>query len=95
MHPPSSEIAAETAIAAAIPSAEMKGKKDKTEQMIAATENNLKSLSRSLSDEEKAMKTQIQSLLLQSRKATSEGDFERAYNLAEKAQLLAEALSKK
>ena len=95
LHPPSSEIAAETAIAAAIPSAEMKGKKDKTEQMIAATENNLKSLSRSLSDEEKAMKTQIQSLLLQSRKATSEGDFERAYNLAEKAQLLAEALSKK
>ena len=95
LHPPSSEIAAETAIAAAIPSAEIKGKKDKTEQMIAATENNLKSLSRSLSDEEKAMNTQIQSLLLQSKKATSEGDFERAYNLAEKAQLLAEALSKK
>ena len=55
----------------------------------------MKNLSRSLSDEEKSMKAQIQSFLLQSRKATTDGDFERAYNLAMKAQLLAEALIKK
>ena len=41
------------------------------------------------------MKSQIQSYLQQSRKATTDGDFERAFNLAKKAQLLAEALSKK
>ena len=41
------------------------------------------------------MRTQIQSYLQQSRKATIDGDFERAYNLAKKAQLLADALIKK
>jgi hypothetical protein len=54
-----------------------------------------RNLSRSLNDEEKAMKTQIQSYLQQSRKATTDGDFERAFNLAKKAQLLADALIKK
>ena len=63
--------------------------------MVDATENALKGINRSLSDEEKSMRSQIQSYLQQSRKATADGDFERAYNLAKKAQLLAEALVKK
>ena len=41
------------------------------------------------------MVTQIKSYIAQSRKATSDGDFERAYNLAMKAHLLADALVKK
>jgi len=63
--------------------------------MVDATENALKGLTRSLTDDEKSMRSQIQSFLQQSRKATTEGDFERAYNLAKKAQLLADALVKK
>jgi len=85
----------DTAIAAAMPSAAINRQKEDTAQIVDATENNLKNLSRSLNDEEKAMKTQIQSYLQQSRKATTDGDFERAFNLAKKAQLLADALIKK
>jgi hypothetical protein len=87
--------APDTAIAAAMPSQEINRQKEETTQIVDATENNLKNLSRSLNDDEKAMKTQIQSYLQQSRKATTDGDFERAYNLAKKAQLLADALIKK
>ena len=60
-----------------------------------ATENALKGINRPLNEDEKAMRSQIQSYLQQSRKASTEGDFERAFNLAKKAQLLAEALTKK
>lgn len=83
------------AIAAAIPSAQVSQQKEDTVRMVDATENALKGINRSLSDNEKAMRTQIQSYLQQSRKATVDGDFERAYNLAKKAQLLADALVKK
>jgi ElaB/YqjD/DUF883 family membrane-anchored ribosome-binding protein len=89
------DAAPDTAIAAALPSAEILKQKEKTSQIVDATENNLKNLTRTLSEEEKAMRSQIQSYLQQSRKATTDGDFERAYNLAQKAQLLAEALIKK
>ena len=92
---PGSELPPDTAIAAAMPSQKVTEQKEKTAQIVDATENSLKSLTRQLSDEEKAMKSQIQSYLLQSRKATTDGDFERAFNLASKAQLLADALIKK
>jgi hypothetical protein len=83
------------AIAAAIPSAEVSKQKEETVRMVDATENTLKGINRSLSDDEKAMRTQIQSYLQQSRQATADGDVERAFNLAKKAQLLADALTKK
>ncbi|HYV75608.1 MAG TPA: hypothetical protein VFB24_15240 [Candidatus Binatia bacterium] len=83
------------AIAAAIPNYQVTQQKEETTRMVDATENALKGLTRSLNDNEKAMKTQVQSYLQQSRKATTDGDFERAYLLAKKAQVLAEALLKK
>jgi hypothetical protein len=92
---PASELPPDTAIAAALTTEQITKQKETTAQIVDATENSLKNLSRQLSDEEKAMKTQIQSYLQQSRKATTDGDFERAYNLAKKAQLLADALTKK
>jgi hypothetical protein len=55
------------------------------------TINGLKGLSAS---EEETL-GEIRSYVNQSRKATSEGDFERAYNLATKAHLLSDALAKK
>jgi len=92
---PASDVPPDTAIAAAVPSDQVTKQKELTAQIVDATENSLKNTSRQLSEDEKAMKTQIQSYLQQSRKATTDGDFERAYNLAKKAQLLAEALIKK
>jgi ElaB/YqjD/DUF883 family membrane-anchored ribosome-binding protein len=92
---PGSDIPPDTAIAAAMPSEAITRQKENTAQIVDATENSLKNLSRQLNDEEKAMKSQIQSYLQQSRKATTDGDFERAYNLANKAHLLADALIKK
>jgi len=90
-----SDSAPENAIAAAVPDAQVLHQKDETARMVDATENTLKAINRSLSDDEKSMRSQIQSFLQQSRKATADGDFERAYNLAKKAQLLADALVKK
>lgn len=96
LQPPRSAAAVpDTAIAAALPSAEVNRQKTRTAQIIDSTESSLKNLSRSLSDDEKAMRSQIQLYIQQSRKATGDGDFERAYNLAQKAQLLAEALIQK
>ena len=92
---PATESSADVAIAAAVPSGQVSQHKEDTAHIVDATENALKSINRSLSDEEKAMRTQIQSYLQQSRKATTDGDYERAYNLAKKAQLLADALIKK
>jgi hypothetical protein len=89
------EAVPETMIAAAVPNAQLVQQKEDTTRMVDATENALKGLTRSLSDEEKSMKRQIQSYVRQSRKATEDGDFERAYNLAKKAQILADALIKK
>lgn len=88
------DAAPQAAIAAAIPDAKLTQRKEETARMVDATENALKGLTRSLNDDEKAMKTQVQSYLQQSRKATTDGDFERAYLLAKKAQLLADALIK-
>lgn len=89
------DTATETMIAAAVPNALVVQQKEETTRMVDATENALKGLTRSLSSEEKSMKSQIQSYLRQSRKATTDGDFERAFNLAKKAQILADALIKK
>ncbi|MFZ1136544.1 MAG: hypothetical protein WAN69_16460 [Candidatus Korobacteraceae bacterium] len=98
LHPPhngSPENATDMAIVAAIPSQQASQQKEDTAHMVDATENALKNINRSLSDEEKSMRMQIQSYVQQSRKATADGDYERAYNLAKKAQLLADALIKK
>jgi len=92
---PAGEAAPETLLAAAVPSAKLAQQKEDTARMVDATENALKGINRNLTDEEKSMRSQIQSYLQQSRKATTDGDVERAYNLAKKAQLLAEALIKK
>lgn len=94
-HNLTSDAAPETAIAAAIPSEQVLHQREDTARMVDATENALKGINRQMSDEEKAMRTQVQSFLQQSRRATADGDYERAFNLAKKAQLLADALIKK
>ena len=96
-HPPPNpaEGAPDTAIAAEVSSEQVSHQKQTTAELLAAAEKNLKSVNRKLSHDEQAMVSQIKTYISQSKKATSENDFERAYNLATKARLLSDALVKK
>jgi hypothetical protein len=96
-HPPPNpaEGPPDTAIAADVTSAQVSQQKQTTAQLLDATEKNLKSVNRKLSHDEEAMVAQIKTYIDQSKKATSDNDFERAYNLATKARLLSDALVKK
>jgi hypothetical protein len=95
LHPHgNTETAPEMTVAAAISSDQANKQRESTARMIDSAESALKGLTRQLNDEEKGMRTQIETFLQQSRKATTDGDYERAYKLAEKAQVLAAALTK-
>ena len=83
------------AISADVSRAQLNQQKQTTVQLLDTAEKNLKSLTRTLSHDEEAMVTQVKSYVAQSRKATGDGDFERAYNLATKARLLSDALINK
>jgi hypothetical protein len=78
-----------------VSSAQLNRQKQSTAQLLDETEKTISGLNHSLSHEEEEMLGQIRSYVTQSRKATSDGDFERAYNLATKAHLLSDALVKK
>jgi type IV secretory pathway VirB10-like protein len=93
--PSPAEGAPDTAIAADASSQQVSQQKQTTADLLAAAEKNLKSVNRALNHDEQAMVAQIKTYIDQSRKATSENDFERAYNLATKARLLSDALVKK
>ncbi len=88
------EAATDTAIAADVTGKQLVEQKQTTSELLDSAEKNLKGLT-GLSHDEEAIVTQIKSYIAQSRKATSDGDFERAYNLAMKAHLLTDALVKK
>jgi outer membrane biosynthesis protein TonB len=92
---PANEAPPDTAIAADVSSAQLVQQKQTTAQLLDATEKTLNGLPHDLSHDEVEMVAQIRSYLAQSRKATTDGDFERAYNLATKAHLLSDALVKK
>ena len=66
-----------------------------TQQLLDTTENNLRGLNRSLSSDEQVMVAHIRSYMQQSKNATTDGDVERAYNLALKARLLSDELVKR
>jgi hypothetical protein len=95
-HPPPNpaEAAPDPAIAADVTSAQLTRQKQSTAQLLDDTEKSISGL-KGLSHDEEETLAQIRSYVSQSRKATSEGDFERAYNLATKAHLLSNALVKK
>ena len=96
-HPPANPAAEATpdpAIAADVTSAQLSRQKQSTAQLLDDTEKSISGL-KGLSHDEEEMLAQIRTYVSQSRKATSDGDFERAYNLATKAHLLSDALVKK
>jgi hypothetical protein len=66
-----------------------------TEQLTAATEENLKQIAgRQLTTSQQDMVTQIKEFMAQSKSAIAAGDSERGHNLADKAHLLSEDLLK-
>ncbi len=81
-------------LSASIPQDTAVHQRSNTAQLLEATDYNLKSITRKLSSDEKAMVEHIRSYIQQSRDATKEGDTERAYNLALKAHLLSDELVK-
>ena len=98
LQPPATppNAAAEVAIGADIPSAVAARDRQSTTNQLDNTENQLKRVdSNNLSSDQQAMLTQIKTYISQSRKAISEGDYERASNLAKKAQVLTDELMKK
>lgn len=87
--------AADMAIGADVSTAQLFQQKQTTAKLLEETEESLKALGGSLSHEQEEIVGQIRSYVIQSRNATRDGDFERAYNLATKAHLLSAALIKK
>ncbi len=98
-HPPANPAASvppDTALAADVSSAQLSQQKQTTAQLLDETEKTVNALNRTtLSKEDEEIVVQIRSYIAQSRSATKDGDFERAYNLANKAHLLSAALVKK
>jgi outer membrane biosynthesis protein TonB len=98
LHPPPNPAnsAAEVAIGPDITSAQAARDRQSTSRLLDTTENDLKRVdSSNLSSDQQAMLTQIRTYISQSRKAITEGDYERASNLAKKAQVLTDELMKK
>jgi hypothetical protein len=81
-----------TTISPAMPHSDEIHHKLSTAQLIQSTEDNLKSLTRTLSNDDRSVIEQIRSFLAQSRSATAENDLVRAHNLALKAHLLSDEL---
>ena len=93
---PPEEPPTHTAIATEVAPAQASVDKQSTSQMLDEAEKTVKALDdHSLSGDQKAMVSQILSYIAQSKKATIDGDLERALNLAKKAQLLSQALVNK
>lgn len=65
-----------------------------TDQLLQGAEANLNGITRTLSKDEEAMRSQIMEFIKQSRTATTENDPARAHTLAVKARLLSDELVK-
>lgn len=82
-------------LSAKLPQNQTVQQRKSTAQLQQETENNLRSITRTLTADEQAMVQHIRSYVQQSRAAESDGDTERAYNLAMKARLLSDELVKR
>ncbi len=81
-------------ISAEVPQNVANQRRQQTEDLLNTAEVNLKKINRSLTDGEQSMQRQVRNFITQSRLAIQDGDFERAYNLATKAQQLSQELVK-
>jgi len=81
-------------ISADLPQGAAQSQRRETDQLLGSTEANLRKVTRQLSATEQGMMRQALNYIAQSRLAIKDGDFERAHNLAVKANLLAVELVK-
>jgi outer membrane biosynthesis protein TonB len=81
-------------ISAEIPQNLADKRRKQTEDLLNVAEANLRKINYSMTDGEQAMQRQVRNFITQSRLAIQDGDFERAYNLASKAQQLSQGLVK-
>ena len=81
-------------ISAEVPPGVANQRKQQTEDLLNVAEANMKKVNRTLTDGEQSMQRQVRNFITQSRLAIQDGDFERAYNLATKAQQLSQELVK-
>lgn len=87
--PPSNQIST------AMPHDQASDRQRTTQQLLDATDANLRGLNRALSADERSMVEQIRSYMQQARDAVKEGDLIRGHNLALKAHLLSDELAKR
>jgi hypothetical protein len=90
--PPNNETVGQ--ISPDVPTATENSTVQSTNQLLNSTEQNLRSITRTLSNDEQNTLAQIRSYVAQSRAALKDQDFERAHNLAIKAHLLTDGLVK-
>lgn len=88
--PPDSNVQ----ITAEIPQNVANQRRQQTEGLLQASEANLKKINRGLTDSEESMQRQVRNYITQSRLAMQDGDLDRAYQLASKAQQLSQELIK-
>lgn len=81
-------------ITADLPRAAVQSQKQNTENLLRNSGGRLGQINRNLSESEKGMLHQARNYITQSNQALQGGDVERAYNLAVKANLLANELAK-
>jgi len=81
-------------ITADVPRAAVQSQRQNTENLLRNSEGKLSHINRGLSDGEQGMLRQARNYIAQSNQALQGGDIERAYNLAVKANLLANELAK-
>jgi hypothetical protein len=95
LHPPAPPVQAAPLIAIG-PDVTSPEARQSTNQLLDTTEGQVKKLEgQSLNSDQHSVLLQIKAYITQSRKAITDGDYERASNLAKKAQLLTEELIKK
>ena len=89
VHPPSNQLST------AMPHDQASDHQRTTQQLLDATDANLRGISRALNADERSMVEQIRAYMQQARDAVKDGDLIRAHNLALKAHLLSDELVKR
>lgn len=78
-----------------VPGPQSQGKRSTTDQLLGSTQDNLKKIEgRQLNASQQEMVNQIHQFLQQSKAAVAAGDLDRGHNLAMKARLLSDELTK-
>jgi len=90
---PSRDVPTNAAISEGLPHSDEMHRRETAAQLNQSTEDNLRSITRTLSSAEQSIVAQIRSFMAQSQEAIADNDLVRAHNLALKAHLLSDELA--